>query len=259
MKRKLIPDTAALWENRIVNQDLEDKCELQRLLLTIKSEALSCGNSSEDIKYADYLDEMIKFYRLPHANDTEDNLVDRLKLLLNDHQLVLNANIKHLESDDDYIPDYKVSCEGKSGKLFDLFIVEAKLSEKAYFPHQDDFIKLRLEMQSMLNSLIKDNVSDPFSFGMISKGLTCKLVMMWLQYDGQYICRDVGSFSLPNSHDQIVLCPGILCTMLTLKERIDQLVERIKTSRRGSSPIASYMRTGFKTPALVRDPLTEDL
>jgi hypothetical protein len=126
MKRKPIPNTAALWANFIVNQDLEDKRELQRLLLTIKSEVLSCDNFSEDIKYADYLDEMVKFYRLPHANDTEDNLVDRLKLLL-----------RHVFND-----------------------------------HQ--------------------------------------LVMTWLEYNGQYIFQEAGSFSLPNSYNQI----GGLCEII---------------------------------------------
>jgi hypothetical protein len=68
MKINTIPDTAAVWANRLINQDPEEKLALHKLLLTIKSEALSCYESGDLIKYADYLEEMIKFYRLPHLN-----------------------------------------------------------------------------------------------------------------------------------------------------------------------------------------------
>jgi hypothetical protein len=73
MRRNTIPDIAAVWANRIINQDLEDDMELNKLLITIKGEALSSSESGDLIKYADYLDETIKFDRLPHLNTAAGN------------------------------------------------------------------------------------------------------------------------------------------------------------------------------------------
>jgi hypothetical protein len=137
----------------------------------------------------------------------------------------------------------------------DLFIVEVKLTNKSYFPHQDDFIKLRLEMQKMLNSLIFINVPEPIVFGLLLKGLNCQLYAMWLEYDGVYVCRELQSFSLPRSVYEIMLCPSILSTVISLKEKINELIKRILARPKANSRLVGLTRKGYDSPILVKDPL----
>ncbi|KAG2203499.1 hypothetical protein INT47_008226 [Mucor saturninus] len=205
-------------------------------------------------RHLEFLEDIMKYYRAPHKNDTEDNALDRLKMIFKhvfySQKYVVNSNTKHLETSKHYIPDYKLSYPARSTKLVDLFIVEAKLNSKSYFPHQDDFIKLRLEMQKMINELIYINLSEPMVFGLLLTGLDCQLYAMYLKYDGIYVCREVQTFSLPRSSYEIMLCPSIFSTMLALQDKIDMIIQKIQTRKKGKSSLLNLVRKGYDAPVL---------
>lgn len=77
---------------------------------------------------------------------------------------------KHLAASKEFIPDYKISYQVKKEISVDLFLIEIKKDDKQYTSAQSDFIKLHLEMQIMLNDLIKLNVKDPVVYGLLIKG-----------------------------------------------------------------------------------------
>lgn len=62
--------------------------------------------------------------------------------------------------------------------LLGTFNVEEKLNHKFYIPHQDDFVKLQLEMQKMINELIYSNITQPIVFGLLLTGLDCQLYVI---------------------------------------------------------------------------------
>ncbi|KAI7890350.1 uncharacterized protein EV154DRAFT_422169 [Mucor mucedo] len=232
----------------------------EQKLLEMNEYALKSDHQSVN-RHLEFLEDIMKFYRAPHKNDTEDNALDRLKMIFQHvfyaQKYVVNSNTKRLETSKHYIPDYKLSYPARSTKLVDLFIVEAKLNSKSYFPHQDDFIKLRLEMQKMINELIYINVSEPMVFGLLLTGLDCQLYTMYLKYDGIYVCREVQTFSLPrSSYEDIMLCPSIFSTMLALQDKIDMIIQKIQTRKKGKSSLLNLVRKGYDAPVLVKDPLT---
>ncbi|KAI8094358.1 hypothetical protein BDF21DRAFT_408546 [Thamnidium elegans] len=231
----------------------------EKQLLKMKEYSLKSNHQIVN-RHLEFLEDIMKFYRAPHKNDTEDSGLDRLKMILKHvfygQKYVVNSNTKPLETSKHYIPDYKLSYPARATKLVDLFIVEAKLNRKSYFPHQDDFIKLRLEMQKMINELIYINVSEPMVFGLLLSGLDCQLYAMYLKHDGIYVCREVQTFSLPRSSYEVMLCPSIFSTMLALQDKIDMIIQQIQTRKKGKSSLLNLTRKGYDAPVLVKDPLT---
>ncbi|KAG1047428.1 hypothetical protein G6F43_010122 [Rhizopus delemar] len=254
-------DRAVIWANGFNDLQAPDLKTRQQAVLKAKMEA-SESDDSLLIMYTDFLESVLKFYKTLNVNDTKDNALDRLKILyrhvFNENEHITNPNTKHLETSDHYIPDYKVSYRGNLIKLFDVLIVECKLNEKSFFPHKNDYLELQLEMQIILNELIINNVDDHVSFDLLVKGLKCKMYMMWLQHDGQYICHEAQPFSLSDSTDQTLLCPSILSVFLALKEKIDALIERIHNRKKGKSNLLSYIRKGFDIPIIISDSFLHD-
>lgn len=77
---------------------------------------------------------------------------------------------KHLSSSKEYVPDYKLAYLYKEKQTKDLFIVEIKKKEKLFTPNDSDKIKINLEMQVMLNDLIKMNIDEPVVYGLTIQG-----------------------------------------------------------------------------------------
>lgn len=142
------------------------------------------------------MENFCKLYRDRDKNDTEDSAFDRLKTILRhvfyDKKCVINGKTKHLES-----------SNTKCLIINWLTLCEAKLNHKSYFPHQDYFVLLRLEMQKMINELIVSSIAQPYGFCALLTGLDCRLYAMWLEHDGIYICREIQTFSLPRSFYEV--------------------------------------------------------
>ncbi|KAI9281169.1 hypothetical protein BY458DRAFT_499787 [Sporodiniella umbellata] len=155
----------------------------------------------------------------------------------------------------DYIPDYKLAYEYQHGKFADLLVMEVKKDKKDYTPDTDDVVKINLELQIMLNKLILLNVIDPVVYGMVIQEHECTLFQMTLKQEGQYISHVVDSFYLPRNKNDVSLIPRVASIFLSIKDMVDDMVNKIKNRSKGKAKLIPFMKEGMSLPCPIKDPL----